>query len=128
MNRIGASAVTLPVGFILSLLINRGVLHRVAKCLKISNKFADLDVWSYLFNSGIPEWVVVKDIQNDLMFEGWVEAFSETVTENELFLRDVKVYRDSTGEELYSIQGLYIARSREALTIEFPSINSTEGD
>ena len=82
-------------------------------------------VWEFLFNSDLPEWVTVRDLKNDLAYEGWVHAFSDTCEPNELFLRDVKVIRNSTGDELYSIGGLYLSRERAELTIELPAIELT---
>ena len=121
-----ATGLSLPIGFFFSFLINYKVLHRFAHRLRISNKFGDIDVWSYIMNSKMPEWVVIRDVDNDLMYEGWIRAFSDGTEENELFLRDVKVYKNSTGEELYKIPGLYLARKRENLIVEFPLLEYSE--
>lgn len=77
-------------------------------------------------NSQIPEWVIVRDIENDLMYEGWVQAFSDSTERDELFLRDVKVFTNKTADELYEIPGLYLPKSRENLTIEFPALKFSE--
>lgn len=91
---------------------------------KLTKKFAEVDVWDYIFNSENEEmkWVIVRDVKNNLMYQGWVEAFSDTVKENELFMRDVVVYKNSTAEEYYSMPGLYISRNRDEITVEFPSL------
>lgn len=117
---------SIPIGFLFAFLLNYKVLFRVAHKLKISKKFGDLDVWSYIMNSKIPEWVVIRDIENDLMYEGWIEAFSDSTGVDELFLRDVKVYKNSTAEEYYEIPGLYLPRKRENLSIEFPLLKFSE--
>jgi len=116
------TGLSVPIGFFFTFLINYKVLYRISHILKISNKFGDIDVWSYIMNSKEPEWVVIRDIENDLMYEGWIEAFSDSTEANELFLRDVKVFKDSTAEELYEIPGLYLPRRRENLIIELPSL------
>ena len=72
-----------------------------------------------MFNSDIPEWVVVRDPGKGLAYEGWVHAFSDTADDNELFLRDVRVLNNTTGDEVYRVWGLYLARPRGELTIEF---------
>ncbi|MBM4056201.1 MAG: hypothetical protein FJ264_16335 [Planctomycetes bacterium] len=117
---------SIPIGFLFTFLLNYKVLFRVAHKLKISKKFGDLDVWSYIMNSKTPEWVVIRDIENDLMYEGWIEAFSDSTGVDELFLRDVKVYKNSTAEECYEIPGLYLPRKRENLIIEFPLLKFSE--
>jgi hypothetical protein len=114
--------ISIPLGFLISLAINQKYLHKIAKKLHVSKKHGDIDVWSYLMNSKIPLWVVIRDMGNDLMYEGWVEAFSDSTEKDELFLVNVKVFRNSTAEELYEIPGLYLPKKREHLTIEFPSM------
>ncbi len=121
-----ATLLAIPLGFIISIFDNKKVLNKIANLLNITNKFGEPDVWSYIMNSQEPEWVIVRDIENDLMYEGWVHAFSESGERDELFLRDVKVYTNKTAMELYETPGLYLPQSREKLTIEFPSLGFSE--
>ncbi|MBL7075005.1 hypothetical protein ISS37_07190 [candidate division KSB1 bacterium] len=123
------SIIAIINGFILSYMINRKSLHRTAQSLRITKKFAEIDVWDLLFNSSDDEmkWVLIRDIKNDLIYEGWIEAFSDTVKENELFIRDVIVYQNSTDQELYKVPGLYLARNRDEITIEFPALPFSNG-
>jgi len=114
------TGISVLVGFLFSFLINYKVLYRIAHSLKISRKFGDSDVWSYIMNSKASEWIIIRDNQLDLMYEGWIQAFSEGSEKDELFLRDVKVFVNSSGDELYEIPGLYLPRKRENLAIEFP--------
>lgn len=114
------------VGFISTFFINYEILNKFARKLKITKKFNDVDVWSYLMNSKNTEWVVIRDRKNDLMYECWVELFSYSTEKDELFLRDVKVFKNSTAEKLYEIPGLYLPIKRENLIIEFPALEYTE--
>ena len=113
--------VAVLVGFAVSLAVDRHWLNRFAKFAGISDKFGNLDVWSFTFNSSdvTDYWVVVRDIGHDLAFEGWVNAFSDTADPNELLLRDVRVYTNKSAEFLYAVDYLCVARKREDLTIEF---------
>lgn len=120
------TALSIPIGFLFTFLINYKVIFRIANFLKITKKFGDVDVWSYIMNSKNVEWVVVRDIDADLMYEGWVEAFSDSTEEDELFLSDVVVFKNSTGEELYKTPGIYLPKKRENLIIEFPSLDFSE--
>lgn len=120
---------SIPVAFVFVYLINYKILYRIAHKLNISKKYGDIDLWSYIMNmkTSDSEWVVVRDIENDLMYEGWIQAFSDSSEKNdELFLRDVKVYKNSTGDELYDIPAIYLSRERKNLLIEFPSLKFTE--
>ncbi len=114
-----STLLSIPMGFIVSLFINKKVLHKLAKKLKVSNKFGEIDVWSYIMNAQMPEWVVVRDIENDLMYEGWIQAFSDSTERDELFLRDVRVFTNKTAKELYEVPALYLPKNRKNLTIEF---------
>lgn len=125
----GASFLAVPIGLISAKLINYYALNKLARALNITNKFGEKTVWGYLLNSSEPtEWVLVRDFENDLMYEGWIQAFSDDAEDNEIFLREAKVFRNSTGEELYETPGLYIAKSRDKLAMEFrnlPPIKNT---
>ncbi|MBA7498108.1 hypothetical protein ES704_00843 [subsurface metagenome] len=126
-NEIGyTTIISIFVGFIFSAFINYKVVNKIARKFKITKKYAEVNVWSYLMNSEKMEWVVIRDIKNDLMYEGWIEAFSDSTEKDEIFLRDVKVFKNSTSEELYDILGLYLPSKRVNLIVEFPTLEFTE--
>lgn len=118
--------ISVAVGFLFAFFVNYKVLYIIAHKLKISNKFGDSDVWSYIMNSKVSQWVVVRDLDSDLTYEGWIRAFSDSAEKDELFLRDVKVFKSSTSEELYETPGLYLSRDRKTINIEFPRLEFTE--
>ena len=123
-----ANVIAIILAFIVSTAINYKILHRFAKKLKITKKFGQLDVWSYVFDSPDIGWIIVRDLENDLMYQGWVEAFSDTFDKNELFIREVLVYRNSTSEELYFMEGIYISKEQKSLVIEFPLTQNHQED
>lgn len=106
--------------------INHKLFHRFARKLGVTTRHGDAGVWSYILNSDIPEWVVVRDFKNNLMYEGWVHVFSDNGEEDEMFLRDVIVYRNSDGVRLYETPALYIPTERAQLTIEFPQLSYSD--
>ncbi|ACJ82891.1 conserved hypothetical protein (plasmid) [Bacillus cereus AH187] len=115
-----ATFVAILLAFVISTILNRKFLHKLAKKIGVSKKFGQLDVWSYVFDSPQSVWVIIRDLENDLMYQGWVEAFSDTFDNNELFIRDVDVYRNSDAQKLYSMQAVYITKDKSNLIIEFP--------
>lgn len=119
---IAASIIAIFLAFVVSTAINYKILHRFSKRLKITKKFGQLDVWSYVFDSPDIGWIIVRDLENDLMYQGWVEAFSDTFANNEIFIREVIVYRNSTSEELYFMEGVYITKDQNNLVLEFPNL------
>ena len=109
------------MGLGVSLALNRHWINRLAKLIGVSKKFGDVDGWARTFNSSdlTDTWVVVRDFDHDLSFEGWVNAFSQTYDVNELLLRDVRVYQSSTATFLYAVESMYLTRAKDKLTIEF---------
>lgn len=97
-------------------------LNRCARRACITKKFGEKDVWGYFFNSPEIEWVTVRDHTNDLIYDGWVQAFSDDSEGAEILLRDVSVYRNSTRESLYQVGALYLAKNRENISIECRTI------
>ncbi|AFY50466.1 hypothetical protein Nos7524_4723 [Nostoc sp. PCC 7524] len=116
-----------PVGLTSAFLINHNLLFKLANKLKISDKLDDISLWNKVFDSPLNHWIVIRDIQNDLMYRGWVDSFSDGLGKNEILLRDVEVYRNSEQGILYSVPGLYISFNKEEnLMIEFQSWEFTE--
>ena len=114
------------LGLLASLALNKHWLNRLARVIGVSNKFGDLDVWARMFNSSDIVWVVVRDFNHDLAFDGWVNAFSDTYDTNELLLRDVKVYQSSSAQLLYELDSVYLTREKDELTIEISKDNVGE--
>ncbi len=123
---ISVSFLSVIMGCIYSFLDKHKIFHRMAQKLHITKKFGDLNVWSYLMNSKLPEWVRIIDIKNDLTYEGWVHAFSDATEPDEIFLRDVKVYQTSISKVIYETPALYLAQAKKNYLIEFPLINITQ--
>lgn len=107
--------------------VNKKLCFRFAHKLGITRKFADDDVWGFTFNSDdLDQWVTVRDHANDLMYSGWINAFSDNSRDAEVLLRDVSVYKNSTAEPLYQTGCMYIFRSRERITVEFGNVPVAE--
>lgn len=114
-----STIISLLLGFILSAIINHKIIHKFARKTHISKKSGARDVWDYVFSSTDILWINIRDIKNDIMYQGWVEAYSDTHSYNELFLKDVKVYKSTTSEYMYELPGLYITGKNNSLLIEF---------
>ena len=107
------------MSFVLALAQNKKWLNRVAKSLKVTRKIGDIDLWNFVLDSPDTKWIVVRDIKYNLAYQGRIEGFSETFNENELFLSEVLVLQNDTGEKLYDVDALYLSRDPKDLTIEF---------
>jgi hypothetical protein len=106
------------VGIFVSLSLNSHWINRFGEAIRVSDKFGALDVWARTFNFPETTWVVVRDFEENLAYDGWVEAFSDTYDANELFLRDVQVFQSNTSSFLYELDAVYLTRPKDKLTIE----------
>ena len=100
------------------------ILNRAAKAMGATKRFGDTDVWHYFNNSPMDEkndgYLYVRDHKRDLIYYGYISLYSDSGEERELVLTDVSVYENGTGEYCYSVQHMYLSRTRDDLTIEVP--------
>jgi len=52
------------------------------------------------------------------MYQGWIQRYSDDPMQNELYLRDVKVYGNKSGEYYYEADSVFLAFCKESHTIE----------
>lgn len=112
------SIVAVVIACIVSVASRFKVLNRCARKVGLTKKFGELDVWGYLLNMPEVAWVTVRDHKNDLIYDGWVQSFSDDSKDAELLLRDVSVYKNESGERLYQVGAVYLSRDREEISIE----------
>ena len=122
-----ASVVAILVGLTISAVLRRSLFHRFVAKLKISRKISDPEIWGHVFNSQInPPWVCVRDLANDLTYTGWVDCFSEDEEERAMFIREVEVKRNTSGEKLYDVPAIYLSKRKDNIIIEFLTIEYDE--
>jgi hypothetical protein len=106
------------LGFLVARAANNSWIHRLARYLKVSNKFADIDVWTYLMNSGNIEWILLRDHANNLAYQGYVMAFSSEEDPREILLGDVTVFTNDSSQKLYDVKSTYLSFAKENVAIE----------
>ena len=118
-----ATIIAIPVSLLTSFLIGHNLLSIFASKLKITNKTGYGNVWRLVF-SGYTQWIVVRDIGSNLVYEGYLTAFSDREKPGELFMIDVCVYKNDSGEKLYHVDAIYIAKKPDEFIVEFPELLS----
>ena len=103
------------------------LLTRGLQFIGATKKFGDEDVWDYTFNSTNieVEYIHLRDFENECVYAGWVNTFSETDKVRELVMLDVIVY-GLDGAELYKTPRLYLARDPGSIHIEFPYLSTDQ--
>lgn len=121
-----ATTIAIVLAFAITALHYQKSLFDFAHAIGATGKFGDPNVWSFAMNSKELRWVVVRDLQKDLMFQGYIRAFSD-IDEKvaELLLVSVHVFRESTGQKLYETDTMYLARKPDDITIEFPAFDES---
>lgn len=120
-----ASLIGVPVAFVASYFYTHKFINNIGRVLRVTNSFGDEDVWDFFHNaSDKPEyqWVFVRDHKTNLLFFGYILAYSGSEKERELLIEDVDVYNNETGKFIYKTKRVYLCRNRYDLTIEIPEI------
>lgn len=103
---------------------NYKLITRFLQLIKATGRFGDEDVWDFIFNSKAKlTFVHVRDFEKGAVFTGFAKVYSESGEIRELYLEEVVVY-DFDANEQYRIDALYIARDRDDITVEFPTLPS----
>ena len=117
-----ATLMTIPLVWIISIVEKNKYISKFFMKLGATSRFAEPDVWSYLFNSEQfykNSWVNIRDKKKDLVYQGAVTAFSDTYDKPELLLTDVIVYSNSNMNcALYQVKALYLALTPGDIEIE----------
>lgn len=97
------------------------LINRFGQRISATNRYGDEDVWSFFLNAeDLSGWVFVRDHKEDLVYYGWLQAWSESGEDRELIMDDVEVVSNETGDTLYKVSSMYVARDGTDLTIEIP--------
>ena len=129
---IWAIFIGIPLGFIVSWIINYKFLHKFAEFIKMSTKYGDENLYSYYLNTNEVDWVYIRDKEKDLIYQGRVQSYSENEKIQEIVLTEVTVYSYYDPEKLYETPSVYISRELGKLQIEqIPEVkfnNQNKGD
>jgi hypothetical protein len=124
---VSVSAVSILLAILASYAHHFKLINRFGRAIGATWRYGDEDVWEYFHNSSrYGQWVYIRDHKLDLVYFGWIENYSESGEERELLLSDVEVYSNETGELLYTVSVLYVARDQHDFTIEIPEFDSSD--
>ena len=123
-----ASVCALFLGFFLTKVINSGCIFTFAQNLGVSNKFGELDAWDRFIKKFSPEWIRIRDLERNLVFQGVLQDTSDANDRDGIILTDVSVFSDDVGKFLYSTAAIYIPQKMESLLIELPIKSDMEPD
>ena len=115
------SIFAIPLGLFVALIINKKILYNLASILKISKQHGSINVFSHLMYKLGNNYVVIRDRNNNRMYQGWIEFYPDSLDKGGIFLRDVIVFNNSSAKFLYKIDGLYL-QNIDKLGIEYQKL------
>lgn len=116
---INVTGISVIIGLVTAYIINYQLLYKFARFLKVTKKFGNDTAWNFLMTLNW-EWVVVREPEKNLMYQGWIQVYHDSETYFELFLRDVKVFDNKSGGFMYETKGMYLRWEKtSAINIEF---------
>jgi hypothetical protein len=126
-----ASLCGVLLSFIAAYIHTYKLVTRFGQLVRATTSFGEEDVWDFFHNRPDIQWVYIRDLKYDLSYRCWIEEYSDAFKERELLLREVDVYRNSTGESLYHCDVVYFSMKHDEFTIEAaivdePGTNNTE--
>jgi ABC-type multidrug transport system fused ATPase/permease subunit len=113
-----AAVLAIPVAFFASWLINHKVFNKLAQNVKASTKYGDENLFSYYLNAKEIDWVYIRDLENQLTYQGRIVSYSENDEIQEVVLSDVTVFAYQDSSELYSVPSIYLSREIGKFIIE----------
>ncbi|MDR0893153.1 MAG: hypothetical protein LBN24_11160 [Mediterranea sp.] len=109
---------SIPLGVAYGYISSKKILNRLFKKWKLTNRYGDNDVWSFLCNSPEIDWIYLRDKSTQLTYFGKLRAFSDSGKKREILLQEVEVYRDEN--RLYDIDSVYLELDEYQFSIETP--------
>lgn len=116
--------VSIILGLLFAFFINKKYIYKFMNKINASNMSSNLEVWDDFFSMPRENaFVVVRDIENNLMYYGSVVYFSISNTSKTpaIYLKDVDVYENDTSDHLYLVKEIYLPFKQNSMTVEFPN-------
>lgn len=123
-----ASLIAIPIGFIGSVVIQYKVINKIANFLKVSNKYGDDNLFYHFLNLNEVQWLWVRDSDQDITYEGFLQYYNETDSLREIVLSEVKVFRSSDSEFIREAPYIYLTFSPDRFVIELPNTEEEKNE
>ncbi|GIX41401.1 MAG: hypothetical protein KatS3mg129_1134 [Leptospiraceae bacterium] len=113
-----ASILSIFLGLIISYTLNHKLIFKFARYFNITRKYGDDSLFYYYLNLENMDWVYIRNIQDNLIYQGKIWAFYENNNFQEIVLYQVTVYRNSDSQELYKLPSIYLCAESGKFIIE----------
>lgn len=131
-NRLDEIGWSIPVAIFLAILTIANRTHcwltGLLRVGNITDYSGTDDIWEFSlgFKGRHGEYVYVRDFDHNLVFFGYVLAYSDNSDVRELLLEDVEIY-DLEATHLYNLDRFYVTMPCAGARVEFPSERTEQG-
>jgi hypothetical protein len=125
-----ASVAAVVISIVTVKISHHNLLNKYALKYNISNKYGEENLFSKFLNENCLGWVYVKDIPNEIVYQGEVQSFSESDEFKEIVLSQVTVYqyfKDEEYKELFEVPRIYLSLPKDKVIIEEANIIENHG-
>lgn len=115
------------IGLFFAWAINHNLIYKLMSKLGASSMTSNMEVWDDFFATPREDsFVVVRDINNNLMYYGTINYYSIGMTSRmvALHMTDVDVFQNDTAKKLYDVNELYLPFHSNSMTVEFPNFST----
>lgn len=119
--------IAIILGVLIAWIINNNFIYKLTNKLGTSSMTSNMEVWDDFFGKQREDsFIIVRDINNNLMYYGTVMHYSIGTTSQmvALHLIDVDVFENNSAKKLYNINELYLPFHPERMTVEFPNFSN----
>lgn len=109
------------LSLVLSYVVYKQLLFKFASWLGVSNKYGDLNLFSFFLSHDDISWVWIRDSRSGLTYEGLVDTVSESENNREVVLKDVKVYSSNDSTFMYETEYVYLSGLSNPIVIQAPN-------
>lgn len=117
-----ASGTAIILGFFITWAITKRFLFTISKYFHITDKFPEIDAWENFITNFKPQWLTVRDLDNDAIYQGKLFSASDANDRDGIVLQDV-IVQNAKGEPQYWVPTMFIPRKMDRLLIEVPDPN-----
>lgn len=117
-----ATIVAFSLAYAASAIYTHKWVNRLGQLIKATKRYGDEDVWDYFHNLPDVEWVIVRHLNQDLIYYGYIKAYSESEKMRELLLADVDIISAVTGKVLDKQMLRYVSGDATSLVIDVPAL------
>ena len=109
---------TITIALVATVFIENRVFYGIMNFLKLTRNYSNENAWLNFIKSPNGQWIFIRDLQNDLLYSGYVEKYEIETDEKYVILSNVKVYKASNDQELYAVESMLIKCNVDSIIIE----------